>query len=91
MKYCQIIQSLAVFNPDALVAEGLEAACIGYTLNQHHAHVAVYDFKACIDVLVERDGMTEEEADEFLAFNTLDAYVGENAPLFIRIVNDEEA
>lgn len=71
-------------NPAALLADGLEAAYIGFTLNQHHAVVAVYDYARCVQVLVERDGMTDEEADEFLEFNTMCAYVGENGPLFIK-------
>lgn len=52
-------------------------------MNHHHAHVAVYDYDKCVEVLVARDGMTHEEADEFLSFNTLGAYVGENGPLYI--------
>jgi len=91
MNYATILEALRELNPDALMAEGLEAACIGYTVNHHHAHVAVYDIDACIDVLIQRDGMDYEEADEFLSFNTLGAYVGENTPLFIRMFNDEEA
>lgn len=80
------IDDLAELNPDALLADGLEAGLIGHTVNQHHPHVAVYDIQKCIDVLVERDGMTHQEADEYLSFNTLGAYVGENGPLFVRIV-----
>ncbi len=91
MNYATILEALGELNPDALMADGLEAACIGYTVNHHHAYVAVYDLDACIDVLMERDGMDYEEADEFLSFNTLDAFVGENGPLFIRMFNDAEA
>jgi hypothetical protein len=29
--------------------------------------------------------MTLEEAEEYLSFNTLGAYVGENGPLFVRL------
>jgi hypothetical protein len=87
----ELLGTLAELNPDALLADGLEAACIGFTVNNHHAHVAVYDYDKCIEVHVTRDGMSREEADEFLSFNTLDAYVGENGPLFIRMFNDEEA
>jgi hypothetical protein len=29
--------------------------------------------------------MTAEEADEFLSFNTLGAYVGENGPIYVRL------
>ena len=78
------IELLAELNPDALLADGLEAALVGYTVNHHHPTVAVYDIEKCIDALVERDGMTPEEADEFLSFNTLGAYVGENGPLYVR-------
>jgi hypothetical protein len=77
---------LAELNPDALLADGLEKALVGYTANHHHPHVAVYDLDKCVDVLVGRDGMTAEEAEEFLSFNTLGAYVGENGPLFVRFV-----
>lgn len=76
---------MAELNPEALLADGFEDSLVGFTLNHHHAHVAVYDVEGCIQTLVERDGMTPEEADEFLSFNTLGAYVGENGPLFVRL------
>ena len=79
----EAIEALAEINPEALLADGLEDALIGYTVNHHHAHVAVYDYCKCIEVLVARDGMTHEEADEFLSFNTLGAYVGENGPIYV--------
>ena len=79
------IEDLAEINPDALLADGLEEAVVGYTLNHHHAVVAVYDYEKCVTALVNRDGMTPEDADEFLQFNTLGAFVGENGPLFVRI------
>ena len=75
--------ALADINPEALLADGLEDAFVGYTVNYHHAHVAVYDYGKCVQILVERDGMTEEEAEECLEFNTLSAYVGENGPLYV--------
>lgn len=75
--------SLGELNPNALLADGLEDAFVGYTVNFHHAHVAVYDYDKCVQVLVNRDGMTWEEAEEFLEFNTLSAYVGDNGPLFV--------
>lgn len=54
----EIRHQLAGANPDALFAEGLDAALIGYTINTHSAHVAVYSATKCVEVLVERDGMT---------------------------------
>lgn len=91
MTYVTILESLAALNEDALLATGFEDALIGYTLNYHHSHVAVYDLDACIAVLIHRDGMTEDDAEEYLSYNTLDAYFGENGPIFIRMFNDPEA
>lgn len=86
----EIREQLAEINPEALLADGLEDALIGYTVNHHHAHVAVYDYGKCIEVLVSRDGMTHEEADEFLSFNTLGAFVGENGPIYVATNGDTE-
>ena len=80
----ELFEFLEELNPDALLADGLEAALVGVTVNHHHAHCAVYDIQKCIEVLMSRDGMTHEDADEFLSFNTLGAYVGPNVPLFVR-------
>jgi hypothetical protein len=39
---------------------------------------------------MDRDGMTEEEAFEYLEFNTLGAWVGEETPMFVHPVTMEE-
>lgn len=79
-----LFRYLEELNPEALLADGLEDAFIGYTVNTHHCHVAVYDVGKCISHLVERDNMTPEDAEEYLDFNTFCCYVGENGPLFVR-------
>jgi len=79
-----IIDEIATSNPDALLADGFNDALVGYTISANHPVVAVYEAKACVKVLVDRDGMTLEEAEEFLELNTYGAYVGPNGPLFIR-------
>ena len=69
--------------PDALLADGFEDALIGFGTRFTHP-VAIYDYDRCVRVLVERDAMTEEEAVEFIEFNTTGAYVGESTPVFLR-------
>jgi len=39
--------------------------------------------------LVERDGMTSEEAIEYLDFNVLCAYIGKDQPVFLSETYDE--
>ena len=66
-----------------LLADGFESALIGFGTRFTHP-VAVYDYDRCVRVLVERDAMTEEEAVDYLEFNTTGAYVGESTPVFVR-------
>jgi len=73
----------------ALLADGYEAAFLGYGTMFSHA-VAVYNYEHCIRILQERDGMgyeddgmSYEEAVEFFEFNTAGAWVGENTPVFL--------
>jgi len=41
----------------------------------------IYDGDAIIGILMTRDNMTFEEAAEYVDFNILNAYVGEDTPL----------
>lgn len=46
---------------------------------------AIYDFEKMVTWLVETEGFTEEEAVEWIEYNTLRAlpYFGENAPIVL--------
>lgn len=70
---------------DAIVLEGFDDAIIG-TLDDGRA---VYSFDRMVDCLVRVDGMTYEEAVEYICFNTLRAlpYLGESAPVVM--MNEE--
>ena len=65
-----------------LMADGFEEALIGFG-TRFNSPVTIYDFNKCIGVLVERDGMSEEDAQEYMEFNVLGAYVGEETPIFL--------
>jgi hypothetical protein len=66
-----------------LLADGFEKAFTGYFQRVGKPKVAVYDYEKCLKVLVERDGMGLSEADEYLQFNTVGAWVGEGTPAFM--------
>ena len=70
---------------DALLADGFEDAFIGFAERCASEPVAVYDYRRAVKVLTERDGMSEEGAEEFLQFNVLGAYVGERTPWFLTV------
>ena len=65
-----------------LMADGFEEALVGFG-TRFHSPVTIYDLNKCLDILVERDGMNYDEAQEYMDFNVLGAYVGEETPIFI--------
>jgi hypothetical protein len=72
-------------NPEALLADGFEDALIGY-VEIFNKVVAAYDRDKCIEILMRRDGMDNEDAIEFFDFNVVGAYVGEYAPAFLTLL-----
>ena len=81
-EYCKK-ELIAEHNPDALLADGFDDAIIGIGNVACSQPVVVYDKDTCVNILVDRDGMSEEDAWEYLDYNTFGAYVGENSPIFI--------
>jgi hypothetical protein len=69
---------------NVLLADGFDDAFVGIG-RQFGRPIAVYDRFECIEILI-RDGMSEEEAEEYFQFNVEGAYVGENTPIFLENV-----
>jgi len=74
-----VVEALA--GHEALLADGFEEALVGYA-QRFSTVFALYDRQRCIDILVERDGMAHDEAEEFFEFNVVGAWVGEGTPAF---------
>jgi hypothetical protein len=66
-----------------LLADGFEDAFVGVVTGKGREPVVCYDRERCIGVLIARDGMSREEAEEFFGFNVEDAWVGERTPVFL--------
>ena len=68
---------------DLLKADGFDDAIIGVV--QRMGELAIcYDEDKVIDILMERDEMTYEEAVEYFYFNVAGAWVGESTPFFLQ-------
>jgi hypothetical protein len=72
-----------------LTADGFEGALIGVVAGACRETVACYDYGKCVGILMERDGMDEEDAEEWMEFNVVGAYVGETTPLFLHDWREE--
>lgn len=64
-----------------LYADGFEDAFVGFVY-QFNRRLAVYDWNKCLSVLMERDGMSEWDAIEYMDFNVTCAWMGEYTPVF---------
>ena len=74
------LQMLTDYYPDEefLSADGLEDAIIGV-----YGEKLVYSQAKVLDILVKRDGMTDEEALEHFSFNIEGSYMGEKTPIWV--------
>ena len=67
----------------AIILDGLDDAIIGIVEEFGNSPRILYSKEKIIDILVERDGMTSEEAIEYYDFNILGLYAGEQNPVFL--------
>lgn len=65
---------------DILFADGFDDAIIGFEPNLWKV---VYSRQKCIEVLSKEDDMSEEEAIDYLEYNTFNAYVGDKTPVWV--------
>ena len=66
-------------NTELLLADGFDDAIIGVCSRSMRV---IYDYDLMIEVL-EDEGMTEMEAIEHLEFNVLNAWVGDQTPIYM--------
>ena len=75
---------------EILLADGLEGALIGLGRRCSQPDIAVYSIPLAMAVLVTRDGMREEEAREYLEFNSIGAWVGPATPIWVEAMTLDE-
>ena len=79
-------EEISEVNPEALVADGFDDAIIGYAERIGQEPLTLYNQEKIIQILGERDGMTEEDAIEQFEYNIIGSYVGEHTPIFATLL-----
>lgn len=72
-------EAISEYNPKAMFADGFDESIMGYSSDGK----VIYSAGQIIGTLMNRDGMTEEEAVEYFNFNIDGAYVGEYTPIYM--------
>jgi hypothetical protein len=71
------------FAEGAVILTDLNDAILGITEEFGNGPRILYSKSKIINILCERDKMTEEEAEEFYDYNILGLYAGEQNPIFL--------
>jgi|TARA_B100001939_G_C16412234_1_gene392857 hypothetical protein len=66
---------------EILLADGFDDAFIGIG-QQFSKFMAVYDKSKCIEILTDQ-GLSPDDAQEYMDYNVYGAYMGDNTPVFI--------
>ena len=69
--------------PELMTADGFDDAIIGVVQRMGESAIC-YDEDKVIEILMDRDEMTYEEAVEYFDFNIAGAWVGEFTPFFLK-------
>ena len=80
--------------PDGVVVwDGLDGAVVGLELPRDDGgpQRLLYDYGRMVDLLVDRDGMSVDEAFDYIDFNVVGAYVGPGTPVVVDIRRDWDA
>jgi hypothetical protein len=83
MTFAEVKAILAEENPQALFADGLEEACIGIARRCGQPSLAVYDYNKVVELFMA-DGMSYEEAVEWVEYNVVGAWMGDNTPVWFQ-------
>jgi hypothetical protein len=67
----------------AILLDGLEGAIIGITEEFGNGPRILYSKEKILLILMERDGMTWSEAEEFYYYNIVGLYAGEQNAIFL--------
>lgn len=81
-------EQISEINPDALMCDGFDDAVIGMAERPNLGPVVAYSVSKILDIMIERDGMTYEEALEFYEFNISGAWMGDYTPIYITTNED---
>lgn len=80
------LEDMGSINAEALYPTDLKDAIIGMVERYGTSPLILLDRNKCLNIFIERDGMTPDEAEEFFEFNVIGAWMGEGTPCFATLI-----
>lgn len=78
----ELVKFIQYNYPDSLIADGFDSCIIGVA-EGHDSGRIIYDISKMAKVLTDEEGMSLEEAYEYLYFNTIGSYISEDQPIYV--------
>tara|TARA_Y100000401_G_C8318845_1_gene224066 strand:- start:771 stop:1073 length:303 start_codon:yes stop_codon:yes gene_type:complete len=75
-----------LFGDDTLFATDLDDSIAGVSLG-FNSGIVVYDTEKIAKILMEREGMSHEDAWDHIEYNIIGAYVGDKTPIWMAPLN----
>jgi hypothetical protein len=69
--------------PSPIFYDGLDDAIIGVTSRKNEPSVIAYSYDAIVTILMERDGVSCEDAIEYIDYNISSNWMGDMTPILI--------
>lgn len=79
----EISEKFKEMDESVLLMDGFDEAFIGWSQRINEPILAVYSWDLMMQVCIDRDGMTDEEAEEYISYNCIGAWVGEQTPIIV--------
>ena len=82
MELAELMERFDCDNEPLIKMDGFDDCIVGVVIRYNDPPLVCYDQQKVIDRMM-KDGMSEEEAQEFFEFNQLGAWVGPQTPCFL--------
>lgn len=80
----KLIEEYLLDDLESLFADGFDDAILGVSVGISARNVVVYDYDMCVQILMQNNKMSHEDAVDFIEYNTINAYVGKFTPIFVK-------
>jgi len=79
----EINQHLENIGESALLMDGFDEACIGFSQRINEPMLAVYKWQRMVQILKNRDKMSYEDAVEYIEYNCIGTWIGPQTPIIV--------
>lgn len=79
----EINQCLTDRDASALTADGFDDAILGIVTDFNSEPRVAYSVTGCINILMQRDGMSYIDAMEYFSYNVEGSYLGPQTPIWV--------